>query len=207
MKRFSLFVLLFVLAVSILGVCQTTMTPLPNPTPALNSIAGEWNAGLCINNTGFFNTVHFSFNTAAKTMSITANGYPGTSSYNDFSKGPFVYAFQEANAYEGDSELTYTYSTTLPDSNSPALGNGGDNLLTTVGVIQLSANRYMGIYFRRNATQDKELFQGTIFAERSSDFTANGLSNLATDGRNLCNAIYNQPASAQGQAIRRWAKQ
>ncbi len=206
MKRSLLLTLLLVLTFSLFGVCQTTFTPIPNPTPALNSVAGEWNAGLCIN-TGFFNLIHFSFNTAAQTMSITANGYPGTKSFHDFSKDPFVYGFSDAFAYKGDVALTYTYVTVLPDDQTPGLGNKGDKLTTFTTVVPLSTNRYMAIYFRNNDTQDKELYRGTVFAYRSADYIVESLSDFATEGRDLCNAIYNLSTEEQGRVLRQWAKQ
>jgi len=208
MRRFSLFALLFVLAVSLLGVCQTTPTPIPNPTPVLNAFAGEWNAGLCIPKEGgpFFNIIHFSSNAATKTLSITQNGYPGTDSYNDYTKNPFVYSLVEANSYEGDSELVYTFSATL-DKTEEGLGNAGDKITTAFGVVPLKADRFMALYFRHNDTQDKELYQGTVFAYRSADYTVESLSDFATEGRDLCDAIYNLSTEEQGRVLRQWAKQ
>jgi hypothetical protein len=205
MKRFALFTLLFVLAVSLLGVCQ--MTPITDPTPVLNSLAGTWSTGICVprQDGPFFNTVQFTFDTAAKTASITKNGYPGTKGYNDYTKDPFVYSFAEANTFEGDAEITYTFTTTLPEDTA-GLGNKDDKLTTTLGVVPLNTNRFMAMYFRRNDTQNRELFQGVIFGYRSSNYTDAGLSGFVTEGRDLCDSINSLSTTEQGQTIRRWAK-
>lgn len=208
MKRFTFLTLLFVLAFSLFGVCQSTMTPIPDPTAALDRVDGVWSTGICVPRESgpFFNIVQFSFDTAAKTASITKNGYPGTDSYHDYTKDPFVYSFLGANNFEGDSELEYSFSTVL-DQDAEGLGVKGDKLTTFIGVVPLDADRLMAMYFRRNDTRNKELFQGSIFGYRSSDYTDSGLSAFATDGRNLCDAIYSLSPTEQAQAIRRWANQ